>query len=224
MAMNRGRGRAWRPAAGPDAVEAPSPPLGDDRGGIALRPWHPDDGRALVAAWSTPDIAAHSAAPAQPTLEAAQRWIGGGEVRAAAGISFDLVVGPAAGGAVWGEVGLARLHLRSRDGGGPERRVWELGWWIVPDQRGRGLATAATGLLAHWAVSTMGIIAAVARIGPGNPASEAVARRLGLTRRGRFDADVDLWAGPLAAAGPPSGPPGLAGARVGSAPSVKRVR
>ncbi|HXH57875.1 GNAT family N-acetyltransferase [Iamia sp.] len=184
------------------------PPLVDDRGGLALRPWHPDDGRALVAAWSTPDIAAHSAAPAHADLEAAQRWIGGGEVRVAAGVSLDLVVGPVAGGAVWGEVGLARLHLRSRDGAGPQRRVWELGWWIVPDQRGRGLATAATGLLAHWAVSTMGITAAVARIEPGNLASEAVARRLGLTRRGRFDADVDLWAGPLGAAARPSGPPG----------------
>lgn len=187
-------------------MEVPSSPLVDDRAGIALRPWHPHDGPALVTAWSTPDIAAHSAAPAQPSLGAAQRWIGGGEVRAAAGISLDLVVGPAAGGAVWGEVGLARLHLRDRDGTGSDRWVWEVGWWIVPDQRGRGAATAATGLLARWAVSTAGITAAVARIRPGNPASEAVARRLGLTRRGRFAADVDLWAGPLAVAARPGGP------------------
>ena len=118
-------------------------------------------------------------------------------MRAAAGVAVDLVIAPPEGPEVWGEVGLVRRRWRAAGGGGDERTVWEVGWWVLPDHRGGGLAAAATALLGRWARAELGVETWVARIGPGNVASQRVATRLGLGRRGRVDADHDLWAGPV---------------------------
>ena len=59
-------------------------------------------------------------------------------------------------------------------------------------------------LLGTWAGPALGIGAWVARIAPDHGASQRVAAAAGLTRRGRFDAEHELWAGPLP---PPPGRP-----------------
>ncbi|MGI8938098.1 MAG: GNAT family N-acetyltransferase [Iamia sp.] len=176
--------------------------------GIRLRPWGEADAGALVAAWHRPDIAGRSRGSDDRSLAAAARWIAGAEARAAAGLAVDLVVGPLEGDAVWGEVGVVRRQLRAA-GQDPDvvRTVWEVGWWVVPTERGRGLASAAVALLGAWAGGALDITGWVARIEPTNRASHVVARAAGMVRRGRFDADHDLWAGAVPGSPPvPGGP------------------
>lgn len=178
------------------------PLLDDPSGLLRLRSWGPDDVTALVEAWATPDIAGRARVGTDRSLAAATRWIEGSSARAATGLAVDLVIGGPEGAAVWGEVGVVRRRLRSADGAG-ERTVWEVGWWVVPAQRGRGLASSAVTCLGGWAGPALGIDGWIARIEPAHQASQRVATRVGLARRGPFDADHDLWAGPV-----PRGPDG----------------
>ena len=179
-------------------------------GGLRLRPWRPADAEALVAAWSVADIAGQARGGDDRTLAGAAHWIAGAPSRAAAGLAVDLVVGPATGPEVWGEVGVVRRRLRSAaaaTGEPEERTVWEVGWWIRPEARGHGRAEAAVRCVGPWLAEALGIEAVVARIAPANGASRRVARRLGLVRQGRFDDDHDLWVGPVPGPGGGVGSP-----------------
>jgi RimJ/RimL family protein N-acetyltransferase len=144
------------------------------------------DAAALEAAWAEPDIAAQATVPPG----GAERWIDGAATRREMGLSLDLVVGPTDGGEVWGEVGLAALRLTA---GGAARDAIEIGWWVLPEHRGRGIATAAGRLLVRWALTDLAAARLVARIDRSSVASEAVATRIGLRRLGPLDATRDLW-------------------------------
>jgi RimJ/RimL family protein N-acetyltransferase len=130
--------------------------------------------------------------PAVPTVEQAARWIAGAELRRAQGIALDLVVvadEPAPGevlgdgegegprpapGEVLGEVGLVTMA------GGPDRA--EIGWWVGPAHRRRGVATRAVGLGAGWAAATLGL-ELFAEVDPDNAPSIWVAEAAGLRLR-----------------------------------------
>jgi RimJ/RimL family protein N-acetyltransferase len=161
-------------------IALPDPPLVDPSAGIVLRPWAatPADAQALAAAWADPEIAAASRVPDDTSVAAAARWIAGEPGRRAAGRSLDLVVAPLdGGGAVLGEVGLTTIDR--------ERRRAAMSWWIAAGLRRRGLARAATRLLADWALSPAGDLDQVwARIAPGNEASARVAAAAGLVELG----------------------------------------
>jgi RimJ/RimL family protein N-acetyltransferase len=63
---------------------------------------------------------------------------------------------------------------------GPEGEV-EIGYSLVPQARGAGLATEAVGLLASWARAQPGVEAVIALIDASNEASLRLARRLGFS-------------------------------------------
>lgn len=138
---------------------------------VALRPWAAADAATLAAAWAVPDIAAQASVPGSGSVDDAARWIAGGPVREATGVSVDRVV--EADGVVVGEVGLARLVLTA---GERSRTEWEVGWWVLPAHRGRGLAVAATRLL----LAEVDVPRVVARIAEDLHASQAVATAVGL--------------------------------------------
>jgi RimJ/RimL family protein N-acetyltransferase len=167
----------------------PDPPLADPAAGIVLRPWRPTpgDAAALAAAWADPGVAAMGTPPPDPSPAGAARWIAGAADRLATGAALDLVVAPAGGGdEVWGEVGLRNHDVAARRA--------EIGWWIAPAQRGRGLADAAVALVAGWALGPPCALRQVwARIDPANAASAAVARRAGFRRLGPAGG-AEVWA------------------------------
>ncbi len=177
----------------------PEPALVDRRAGVALRAWSAADAPALAAAWAVADIAAQATVPGTGSVADAARWVDGAAARREMGLALDLVVGPVDGDAVWGEVGLARLVLVAGD---RRREECEVGWWVLPDHRGRGVATAAARLLVGWALSAGPGLArdrVVARIDRAAAASEAVAARaglarIGLARIGPLGPARDLWA------------------------------
>jgi RimJ/RimL family protein N-acetyltransferase len=168
----------------------PEPPLVDPGVGIRLRPWAPTaaDAATLAAAWADPAIAVANVVPDDASAAAAARWLASEPRRRGAGHSLDLVIGPIDGGAeVLGEVGLRNVDLR--------RRRAELSWWIAPEQRGRGLAAAATRLLSAWALADDGgeLVQLWARVDPANAVSARVAGRAGLVALGAAGG-ADVWA------------------------------
>ena len=164
-------------------MHLPDPPLADPAAGIVLRPWATDtgDAAALASAWDDPAIAATCGVPEVTSVDAAAAWIAGDEARRAAGRSLDLVIASQEAGTVLGEVGLRNVDR--------DRRRAEVSWWIAPEHRGRGLATAGVRLLVDWALSPSGagLVQVWARIDPANLASAARRdrRRAGAPRHRR---------------------------------------
>jgi RimJ/RimL family protein N-acetyltransferase len=64
-----------------------------------------------------------------------------------------------------------------------ERRIVEIGYFVLPHARGRGVATTIARTLAEHAFS-LGIERVAAYVNDGNIASERVAERAGFTREG----------------------------------------
>jgi RimJ/RimL family protein N-acetyltransferase len=94
---------------------------------------------------------------------------------AAAGRLLPIVVADARLGHVLG--GGALHHLDA------ERGIVELGYWLFPHARGRGIATRLARLLAEHAF-TLGVERVAAYVNVGNGPSERVLERAGFTREG----------------------------------------
>lgn len=62
----------------------------------------------------------------------------------------------------------------------------ELAWQILPDQRGQGFASEASGEMLRHGFGTMALESIVAPIVPENAASIAIARRLGMSKSGEL--------------------------------------
>lgn len=161
-------------------VEAPEP--------VVLRTWTQADAPALLCAWRDPQVSAWNQVPPEPTLEAAERWIGGVAARFERRVSVDLVIDSAAHGGVVGEVGLSGFGRSSRSGVGHAM----VGYWLLPAARGFGLATAAVETFTSWAHNALTLDMIIARCHEANTRSQAVAARAGFSKQQRVDG-YDLW-------------------------------
>lgn len=88
-------------------------------------------------------------------------------------------------------VGGGGVHLL---GAGLERGQADLTYWVLAPHRGRGLGQAIAAQLLALVRSEARVTEVVVRIDPANPASAAVARRLGAVPTGRLErhpADAD---------------------------------
>jgi ribosomal-protein-alanine N-acetyltransferase len=162
--------------------------LTDAGHGVRLRRWRDDpwDVAALVGAWDDPSVMGASPVPADVSADGARRWISGESERRARGLALDLVIGPLDGDLVWGEVGLRGFDMAVRRA--------EVGWWLTPDARGRGVALAAVDLLATWALGPpLGLRQVWARIDLGNAASARVAAGSGFRLLG-VAGGSEVWA------------------------------
>jgi ribosomal-protein-alanine N-acetyltransferase len=63
-------------------------------------------------------------------------------------------------------------------------RRGSVGYWLLPEARGRGLATRSVRLLAQWAFRDLGLARLALLTEPGNRASQRIAERLGFRREG----------------------------------------
>jgi RimJ/RimL family protein N-acetyltransferase len=120
---------------------------------------------------------------------------------------------------------LGRVGLRLGEPGAAE-----VGYWVDPGARNRGVATTAVRALCQWAVTTAGIELIEWRSQAGNIASRRVAEKTGFLieatlrkRRLLHGARVDEWVGSLlrdeVIAGPASSPATPADARMPDEPT-----
>ncbi|MFC4058753.1 GNAT family N-acetyltransferase [Planomonospora corallina] len=136
---------------------------------VELRGWGPGDVSAVLAAFSSPDMARQAARPID-TPEAALEWMAYWGFRDDAR-AFAVTVN----GEVVGNVAVSNID--SHDTG------W-VSYWTSPHARGRGVAAAATIKLAEWAFRERGLFRLELGHRLNNPASCAVAVRAGFAPEG----------------------------------------
>jgi RimJ/RimL family protein N-acetyltransferase len=166
------------------AVEVPF------RGG-RLTAWREDDVPMVVAAVNDPQTHRWLPLPSPYTDDHARYWTSTlSEQLRVSGDGLHLAA-RAADGALVGSVSLKRTDRAAR--------VTEIGYWTVPQMRGRGLTTAAVRALAEWALTEGGMRRVEIRVAPGNAASRQVAKKAGFTEEGTLrdagfvhDGRVDL--------------------------------
>jgi ribosomal-protein-alanine N-acetyltransferase len=157
-------------------IPLPDPPLSD--GVVTLRPWEPEDAPALVAGWEDPDVQRWTGVPDLRDEQQARRWIEGTPTLREGGRSLDLLITDAQDHRPLGEVGLTAF---GKAGG----RDAEVGWWVLPEERGRGVAARAVDLLTTWALAApLHLSEVIAWVDAENTPSQQVAERAAFTRAG----------------------------------------
>ncbi len=152
---------------------------GHAQGHFVLRQWSltEADLAAVIQAAHDPEIARFSSVGSATTAELAAAWIRSRDewdrLDWAITTSNEIV----------GRVSLA--HIDGTDG------VAEFGYWLLPEHRGRGIATAAVGSVEQHAFGTLGLGRLVIRHEPQNDRSCLLAQRRGYlaegTQRGAFE-------------------------------------
>jgi RimJ/RimL family protein N-acetyltransferase len=146
----------------------PDPELADDT--IRLRPPAAADVEAVTEACQDPDIQHFTFVPVPYREEHARDWVRSAPERAAAGEALSLVIADP-GDDLVGTVGLLRPDWT--------QRTIEIGYWVAPWARGRGLAVRAARLLAPWALSKLRLQRIACDVDVDNAPSRSVAQRAG---------------------------------------------
>ncbi|MDN3357431.1 GNAT family protein [Actinomadura sp. DC4] len=160
-------------------------PLADDAELRPLEPWHAEEFSAHA------DRSREHLAPWLPWVEvvndadSARRWLQSYADRQAR--DEGRLYGIWVGGVLSGGTLFRVFDTRSR--------TCEVGVWLSPEARGRGLITTAARHMIDWAVVERGMTRVEWRTLPANEASKAVARRLGMTREGVLRASFPLRGG-----------------------------
>ena len=141
--------------------------------GIRIRLFREHDAEAYAAATSDAEVLAHSGLPRRHTPDSARALF----AQYNAGADFvQRAVADARTDELLGTVILFNVARH-------EARC-EVGFWLVPGARGRGVATTAVRLACDWAVGTWGIERFDAHSDIDNPRAHAVLERNGFTREG----------------------------------------
>ena len=144
---------------------------------MLLRAWCERDVSAIVAACQDPEIARWSPVIASPYGENdALEWLGGQQPPRLAGRALELAVTNGQSGEVLGAVALSNVDLSQLRSG--------VGYWLAPEARGHGYATAAVRAVARWAFDYLGLGRLEIVTHPDNVASQRVAERCGFVREG----------------------------------------
>jgi RimJ/RimL family protein N-acetyltransferase len=147
-----------------------------DAGPVRLRPFRPDDVAGLVAGCGDPLTQRFLPLLPSPYTEADARWwITEGSVNARAAGGAAYAVADAGTDRLLGGVGLGHVH--------PDRSAGEIGYWVGPWARGRGVAAAAAAALAE-AAFARGLARLELFTAPENVASQRVALAAGFRYEG----------------------------------------
>lgn len=150
------------------------PPVVLTDGVVALRAFEPDDAPAVFTACQDPLIARFVPIPQPYTAATARKFV----ARRRADWDGETERSFAITDAITGEVvGAIARHLRA------EHRA-ELGYWLAPWGRGRGMATRALRLVGDWSFEVTGLVRLELFTHPDNEASGRVALRAGFYREG----------------------------------------
>jgi RimJ/RimL family protein N-acetyltransferase len=152
-------------------------------GTVTLRAWQPTDAEAVFAACQDPEIARFLPIPLPYTDEVAREFVAVRRLDWAGDDERSFAITDATTGEVLGSI--AR-HQRA------EHRA-EIGYWLAPWARGRGVATRALRLISDWSFEE-GLLRLELFTHPDNIASGAVAERAGFELEGvrrAWDLDRD---------------------------------
>lgn len=144
--------------------------------GLILRPWEAADADAVYAACQDPEIVRWTTVPSPYLREHAEGYVG--PISAAAwadktAVNFAVID---SGGALVGSFGLVRMS--------PAQSVAEVGYWVAPDARRRGVARRAARAVTEWALHDVGFARVELLAAVGNAGSRRIAELVGFTAEG----------------------------------------
>jgi RimJ/RimL family protein N-acetyltransferase len=149
-----------------------------------LRAAREDDVPDVVAACQDPEIPRWTTVPAPYAESDARAWMAGHEAMRREGRGACFAVAEARDDRLVGAIDLVVTSWPHACG--------EIGYWLAPEARGRGLAAGAVRLLSAWAFRAMGLLRLEILAEPENEASQAVAERAGFRREGVLRSYRDL--------------------------------
>lgn len=155
-------------------IEYPQPPLADGR--IALRPPRESDVDAVTAACQDPLIVRYTLVPSPYSPDDAREWLRSAERELKEGSGLHLAAVDAGTSKFCGAVGMSEINWR--------HRVGQIGYWVAPEARRRGVATGALRLLSRWALNVLGLARVEVRVDVENESSQRVAEAAGFVREG----------------------------------------
>lgn len=141
---------------------------------VVLRPWRPDDADAVFEACQDPGIQRWTMVPLPYLREHATSFVtevAPGDWSSRRGASFAVVDRD---GRLVGSCGVVRVEAHHRAG--------EIGYWVAPWARAKGVASGAVRLATSWAMDELGLDRLELHIEPENVGSCAVAERAGYIR------------------------------------------
>ncbi|MFR9797930.1 GNAT family N-acetyltransferase [Streptomyces sp. MS06] len=165
----------------PQPSDAPRPPLAEPHGnGLRLRAWEAardDHARDWLRGVNDPEFR-HWNTPLQDItdLDGARESLRGREQAAADGTGVGFRVTDEESGTTLGHVGVNAISLTFRTG--------RVGYWVLPEARGRGVAVRALALAAHWALTDLGLHRLELGHALGHDASCRIAERCGFPAEG----------------------------------------
>jgi RimJ/RimL family protein N-acetyltransferase len=143
--------------------------------GIVLRPWRLDDAHAVTAACQDPEIARWiPLIPIPYREEHARAFLEDSVRRFESGEGYAFAVLDSETGALAGSIAIRVQPFSSG----------HVGYWVVREARGRGVATAALKALCRWAVAHLGLKRLELVTDPENVGSQRVAEKAGFRREG----------------------------------------
>lgn len=161
-------------------------------GDLRLRPPTERDLPAITRLCQDPEVQRWTRVPSPYTLDDARSFLDLHAAGLETGTGVHLLAVDAGSDELLGAIG-TDIDLRDVSA--------EVGYWVGPDARGRGVATRGAGLLLRFVLDDRGIRYVRLQAAVTNPASNAVARKLGFTHEGTSrDA---MLIGPM---GDPTGP------------------
>ncbi|WP_328339856.1 GNAT family N-acetyltransferase [Micromonospora sp. NBC_00421] len=172
---------AWVRLAGdpPGPAPRPLPDLPDGRltdGVVTLRRLSPADAEPLYRLYTRPEVVATRVRQAPPTRADIARRCAVAESEWLTGRSADFALLDAVTGAMVG--GCALIYDE------PATGQAMIGYSLLPEARGRGLATRAVRLLSGWAFGPVGLARLWAGNAPWDTASQRVLQRAGFHQEG----------------------------------------
>jgi len=158
-------------------LEVPDPPLSD--GVIALRPPCERDLPAIERRMVDPEIVRWMGPSDHPAAELLElnltRWTRGTRATFSICDANDACLGH-----VWVEVDLPHAHRGS------------VGYWLLPEARGKGFATRSVQLVSRWALGKLGMARLSLTAEPSNDRSQRVAERSGFVKEGVLRSYEDI--------------------------------
>lgn len=161
---------------GPATPPIEFPVEGITDGTIRLRLRTDADTPALVAACRDPDTIRWTRVPEPYDEQAAAEWAAESTRQMESGEGIHFAIADAERDAFLGSIGVHRINR-------VEGRC-DIGYYLAPQARGRGVMTRAVGLLSGWVFENLPVERIEITIEPENAASRAVAERAGYTFEG----------------------------------------
>jgi RimJ/RimL family protein N-acetyltransferase len=153
--------------------------LGDDLA-LLRAPRESDVGPYAAAFRDDPILGRRLGFDGDPDENEARQRFAQMAVAAEGGHALEFAIADPAGDAFWGSMLVHSINRRHRRA--------EVGFWVAPAQRGRGVGTRAVALTVDWLFGDLGLARVEMTTTPENPVIPSLARRLGFRHEGTLRA------------------------------------